>query len=160
MSHETVIPLADGKRLCCPAHPIPCEYVRVTSSAGQALAYWSHTEWQAAPTEVIGALCGALAASEGTLEQQATQPLTRNGLSADQAYEAIAKLGRAHGLIVSGGGGVLTLGHPKALRESGLYCHTRWMAGLGPHPGSEKNPHASCACKRTGVPNSCPAELR
>jgi hypothetical protein len=160
MSNETIIPLADGKRLCCPAHPTPCEYVRVTNSAGQELACWNQAEWHEAPMEVMGALCGALAAPAETLEKPTPKPASRNALSAAQAYEAIAKLASAHGLILQGAGGALRIGHPATLKEHGLYCHTRWMAGLGPHAGSDNDPKAFCACKRTGKPGSCPAELQ
>jgi hypothetical protein len=63
VSRETVIHLADGKRLRCPAHPAPCEYIRVTNSADEELAYWTYAEWQQSPMHVIGALCRVLAAS-------------------------------------------------------------------------------------------------
>jgi hypothetical protein len=155
MPNETVIPLADGKLLCCPAHPAPCEYVRIANSEGTELAYWSHAEWKAAPQEMMGALCGALAAPEGVAKSSDASP-RRPGLTAESAYDAIAKLARAHGIILEGAGGVLTVVHPDTLRRNGLYCRTRWMAGLGPNPGHDQDPNAYCTCKRPNREGRCP----
>lgn len=36
------------------------DYVRVVAPNGGEVAYWIHTEWEAQPVEVMGAVCGAL----------------------------------------------------------------------------------------------------
>lgn len=43
----------------CPAFPAECDYVRVTV-CGIEIAYWTSDEWASSPTEVMGALLGAL----------------------------------------------------------------------------------------------------
>lgn len=43
----------------CPAFPAQCDYVRVTV-CGIEIAYWTSVEWASSPTEVMGALLGAL----------------------------------------------------------------------------------------------------
>jgi hypothetical protein len=54
---ETVIPLANGRAIHCPAYPAECEYVRVVLE-GYELMYWHCDEWAESPMEVMGALLG------------------------------------------------------------------------------------------------------
>lgn len=58
---ECVIPLVDGRKLCCPAFPEPCTYVRIVGQDGEEQVYWDHEEWRQEPEEVMGAFMGALA---------------------------------------------------------------------------------------------------
>lgn len=61
---ECVIQLTGTAReLRCPAYPGECDYVRVVAD-GLEIAYWVSDDWQKAPTEVMGALIGALAARQ------------------------------------------------------------------------------------------------
>lgn len=55
-------------------------------------------------------------------------------MTASEAYDAIAKLGREHALIHQAAGGVIVIVHPDTQREVGIYGMCQWMAGLGPHP--------------------------
>jgi hypothetical protein len=56
---ETVIELAGGFELRCPAFPQDCDYVRVVDSCvagGAELMCWTSQEWAEAPEEVMGAI--------------------------------------------------------------------------------------------------------
>jgi hypothetical protein len=55
--NETVIALANGREMHCPAHPEECDYVRITQG-GYELAYWTSEEWAEDPKVVMGALIG------------------------------------------------------------------------------------------------------
>lgn len=55
--HECIIPLSNGRELRCPAHPLPCSYVRI-AEAGHELMYWASDEWRDNPQDVIGAILG------------------------------------------------------------------------------------------------------
>lgn len=54
---ETVIPLANGRKICCPAYPHDCDYVRVILE-GYELMYWNSEEWAEDPACVMGAFLG------------------------------------------------------------------------------------------------------
>lgn len=56
---EAVVHLAGGRELRCPSYPQECCYVRVCIG-GLELAYWHMDEWKDAPSEVMGALVGAM----------------------------------------------------------------------------------------------------
>jgi hypothetical protein len=56
---ETVIELASGS-VRCPAHPAPCEYVRVCDENGDEVVYYDKQEWIDEPVDVMGALLGAM----------------------------------------------------------------------------------------------------
>lgn len=61
---ECVIKVTGSNReLRSPAYPAPCDYVRVVVS-GLEVAYWVADELGEDPTEVMGALIGALAGRE------------------------------------------------------------------------------------------------
>lgn len=64
---ECVVKLRNGKELRTPAYPEECDYVRFVQD-GYELVYWSQTEWQEQPAEVMGAIVGAIAGcmKEGT----------------------------------------------------------------------------------------------
>lgn len=65
-------------------------------------------------------------------------------MTASEAYNAIAKLGREHALIHQAAGGVIVIVHPDTQREAGIYGMCQYMAGLGPHPDSvEASPSES-----------------
>lgn len=51
--------LGSPRQLCSPAYPQACDYVRVVV-AGMEVAYWTSDEWQTDPSEVIGAIIGAV----------------------------------------------------------------------------------------------------
>lgn len=54
---ETVIALANGREMRCPAYPEECDYVRITQN-GYELAYWTNEEWAEDPKVVMGAIMG------------------------------------------------------------------------------------------------------
>lgn len=54
---ETVIPLANGRQICCPAYPLDCVYVRIVLE-GYELMYWHCDEWTEDPAIVMGAILG------------------------------------------------------------------------------------------------------
>lgn len=60
---ECIVPLANGRALHCPAYPQECDYLRIVHD-GCELGFWTSSEWDEAPTEVIGAVIG-LAHGEG-----------------------------------------------------------------------------------------------
>lgn len=47
------------REIRCPASPAECDYVRITVQ-GLEIAYWVCDEWREAPTEVMGAIMGAI----------------------------------------------------------------------------------------------------
>lgn len=55
---ETIIALANGRAMHCPAHPNACEYVRIVQD-GKEIAYWDQAEWRDDPAIVMGAIMGA-----------------------------------------------------------------------------------------------------
>lgn len=57
---ECVVKTEGGRELRCPAFPEECSYVRVTEDDGTEVAYWTYTEWEEDPQEVMGAIIGAL----------------------------------------------------------------------------------------------------
>jgi hypothetical protein len=57
---EYAVELPTGCKLVCPAHPKPCEYVRIVDPMCGEVAYWDSEEWREAPQEVMGAIMGAL----------------------------------------------------------------------------------------------------
>jgi hypothetical protein len=57
---ECVIPLETGCELRSPAHPHPCEYVRIVDPVVGEVAYWDHEEWARDPQGVMGAIIGAM----------------------------------------------------------------------------------------------------
>lgn len=67
---ESVIELPGDISLHMPAHPLPCEYLRVVDRSvgkGVELMYWSSDEWRDQPEEVIGAVMGLLKGFQPTL---------------------------------------------------------------------------------------------
>lgn len=57
---EFIIPLVDGRTLCCPASFDACEYVRICDQDSQELNYWYFEEFERAPKVVLGALMAAI----------------------------------------------------------------------------------------------------
>jgi len=57
---ETVIELKNGGSVRCPAHPAPCDYVRVCDEGGEEIVYYDKQEWIDEPVDVMGALLGAM----------------------------------------------------------------------------------------------------
>lgn len=51
--------LGSPRKLCSPAHPEDCVYVRVVVD-GLEIAHWTDDEWHDEPSEVMGALIGAM----------------------------------------------------------------------------------------------------
>lgn len=62
---ETVVETRFGRSIHCPAHPSPCDYVRVVQS-GFELMYWDQAEWAQAPSEVMGAFLGLVRGAAGS----------------------------------------------------------------------------------------------
>jgi hypothetical protein len=60
--NETIIALANGREMRCPAFPEECEYVRITQE-GYELAYWTNEEWAEDPKIVMGAIMGCARAA-------------------------------------------------------------------------------------------------
>jgi hypothetical protein len=59
-SKECVVELPTGCELRTPAHPEPCEYVRIVDPMAGEVAYWDCAEWQEDPQGVMGAIVGAM----------------------------------------------------------------------------------------------------
>ena len=57
---ECVIMTLNGRKIKTAAYPNECDYVRITDRADNEIAYWVSDEWQESPTEVMGAIIGAL----------------------------------------------------------------------------------------------------
>lgn len=60
---EAIVPIEGGGSLRTDTHdehPEGASYLRVCDRDGNEIAYWSYTEWEEAPEEVIGAVVGAL----------------------------------------------------------------------------------------------------
>lgn len=58
--NECVIATLNGRKLCVPAYPEECSYVRVVDRANHEIMYWNYEEWQESPQDVMGAFIGAL----------------------------------------------------------------------------------------------------
>jgi len=58
-------------------------------------------------------------------------------MTADEAYEEIVRLARAHALVWQAAGGVVTIVHPDTQRAEGIYERIQWMHGLAPYPQDE-----------------------
>lgn len=71
---ETWIPIPNGGVFAFPnaeSSPDGCDYVRVLDSNGGEIAYWSSSEWEEEPEEVMGAICGAISSEwEGRIFYQ------------------------------------------------------------------------------------------
>lgn len=55
---ECKVLITDRVAMVMPADPAECDYVRFVQDSEYELAYWSHTEWEEAGTEVMGAIMG------------------------------------------------------------------------------------------------------
>lgn len=60
MENEAVVYLVNGLELRSPSFPAPCEYLRVVDAGGTEVVYYDQNEFAEDPTEVMGALMGAL----------------------------------------------------------------------------------------------------
>ena len=56
----TVVELADGKIIRCPAHPAPCDSVTVYDKEGNEIVHFDIQEWIDDPAYVMGAIMGAM----------------------------------------------------------------------------------------------------
>jgi hypothetical protein len=65
---ECVINLETGCELRCPAHPDPCEYVRIVDPMVGEVAYWDSAEWAEDPMGVMGAIIGAMSSESEDAE--------------------------------------------------------------------------------------------
>ncbi len=68
---EVYIPLRDGAFLVFPSvegNAEGADYVRIVDAQGGERAYWSYTEWEESPIEVMGAILG------GALSAALNQP--------------------------------------------------------------------------------------
>jgi hypothetical protein len=54
-----VIDLPNGNKICAPAYPADCDYVRVLHKDGSE-SYWHFNEWAEDPQVVMGAFIGAM----------------------------------------------------------------------------------------------------
>ena len=62
---EAWIELPSGSTFAFPSSavsPEGCNYVRVLTPDGLEVGYWDSQEWAVSPVEVMGAICGAMAA--------------------------------------------------------------------------------------------------
>jgi hypothetical protein len=57
---EHTVELETGNKVCCPAYPQPCTYVRIVDPMLGELAYWDSQEWQEDPQGVMGAIMVAI----------------------------------------------------------------------------------------------------
>lgn len=65
--NECVITATQGRSIHMPAYPDECDYIRIVDRAGHEIAYWTSTEWEEAPAEVMGAIMGALNGGKRTI---------------------------------------------------------------------------------------------
>jgi len=60
---EHAVELPTGSKVCCPAYPQPCTYVRVVDPVLGEVAYWDSLEWREDPEGVMGAIMGAISST-------------------------------------------------------------------------------------------------
>lgn len=65
---ETVVKLASGIEVRCPAYPEPACYIRVVDPKRPEpeIGYWDEQEFAETPAEVMGALMGLLRSASST----------------------------------------------------------------------------------------------
>lgn len=52
--------ILDDKIVHCPAFPMDCDYLRITTLEGEEIVYWHYNEWQEEPQAVMGAILAAM----------------------------------------------------------------------------------------------------
>lgn len=58
--NECTIVATHGRKICMPAYPEECSYIRIVDRANHEIMYWNYEEWQEDPQDVMGAIMGAL----------------------------------------------------------------------------------------------------
>jgi hypothetical protein len=58
--NECTIVAQHGRKICMPAYPEQCSYIRIVDRANHEIMYWNYEEWQEDPQDVMGAIMGAL----------------------------------------------------------------------------------------------------
>ena len=81
---ETCVQTPSGFWLVSAAYPHPVDYIRVCDPLGREIVYWSEDEFGAAPSEVLGAMMGAINRSRCDRMPDFTNPVADKLVVADR----------------------------------------------------------------------------